>query len=279
MDLTSKSTIKDMLLRHGIRPQKKFGQHFLASRPVLLKILQAADLKPTDVILEVGPGIGTLTCELAKLAKMVIAVEKDIKMPEILQEAVSKYANVELVQGDILDNFDSLPLETPYKVVANLPYYIAAPAIRMFLEANNPPEEMILMVQKEVGQRICAKPPRMSLLSVAVQFYAKPKVISYVPKGAFWPQPKVDSAIIRIIPEKPALPSKLRPLFFAIVKAGFSSPRKQLINNLSLKLNLGREETKAWLEKNNIAHTARAETLTLQNWANLTLSFKNISGQ
>lgn len=169
-----------------------------------------------------------------------------------------------------------------YKVVANLPFYVVSPIMRKFLESDNPPKEMILGVQKEVGQRICATPPEMSLLAVSVQFYAEPKIISYISKKSFWPQPKVDSVIIKI---KLNLIQKThdrsffaqienRDLFFKIVRAGFSQPRKQLINNLSQKLNLDRQKIEKWLFKNRIRPVQRAETLTIEDWLNLSKSFK-----
>jgi 16S rRNA (adenine1518-N6/adenine1519-N6)-dimethyltransferase len=163
--------------------------------------------------------------------------------------------------------------------VANLPFYLTAPVIRKFLESDCQPKEMILMVQKEVGQRICAKPPDMNLLAVSVQFYAEPKIISYISKKSFWPQPKVDSAIIKITPLGLSEISTIvrlldRDLFFRIVKAGFSQPRKQILNNLSKKLKLNKEEVKSWLLKNNIQPGQRAETLTIKDWINLTKSLK-----
>ncbi|GAI44688.1 unnamed protein product, partial [marine sediment metagenome] len=183
-------------------------------------------------------------------------------------------------------------------VVANLPFYLTAPAIRKFLETKFPLELMILVVQKEVAQRICARPPKMNILAVSVQFYAKPEIISYVSKKSFWPSPKVDSAIIKITPTKPG-DIIMKPgnvdLFFRIVKAGFSQPRKQIINNLTkglalnqpnrLKLNkpaqisscktwVGKEKIKSWLLKNNIQPTQRAETLFVKDWINLTKSYK-----
>src|SRR3989338_4837820 len=273
MDLTSKKTIRDMLQKYAVRPQKKFGQHFLVSRHVLAKILQAARLKQGGVVLEVGPGIGTLTQELAKSARRVIAVEKDIKMTDVLRETVSEYKNIELIYGDILKlDAGRYTLDPKYKVVANLPYYMAAPAIRMFLEAKRPPQEMILMVQKKVGQRICAKPPQMNILAISVQFYAEPKIVSYVPKGAFWPRPKVDSAIIKITRTHTDKKTDSH-IFFKIVRAGFSHPRKQLLNNFTGTLKMQREEIKKWLGSCDIDPSRRAQTLELNDWAFLAKNF------
>ncbi len=266
MVLTSVKIIKELLSQHGARASKGLGQNFLIDKNVLEKIVTAADLKPSDGVLEIGPGIGTLTQELAKKAKRVVAVEKDRKMCEILQKTLEGYKNVEVVDEDILKtNLSSLK---DYKIVANLPYYITSPVIRKFLEANNPPELMVLMVQKEVGQRICAKPPRMSLLAVSVQFYADVKIISYVSKNCFWPSPKVDSAIIKITPRKDSL--RVNPeLFFKVVKAGFSQPRKQIIGNLTKKLELDKNIVLGILVKCGIQPEQRAESLSIDDWIKL----------
>lgn len=304
MDLSSTKTIKEILTKYETKPFKGMGQNFLVNKNVLEKIIMSAELKAGDTVLEVGPGIGTLTQELAKNAKKVIAVEKDRHMCQILKETLKDYKNIEIINDDILKTKLELPKQ--YKLVANIPYYLTSPLIRKFLENppdNKQPEEIILMVQKEVAQRICANPPNMSILAVSVQFYASPphqsfkktsgvgagtKIISYVKKENFWPKPKVDSAIIKITPGCRRSPNGGSPtspdLFFRIVKAGFSQPRKQLGNNLlalsfpnglaegSKKLN--REQTNLWLLKNNIKPIQRAETLSIDDWKNLTKSFK-----
>ena len=267
---------KYLSLKYKVYPKKRLGQNFLADKNVLEKIIKAGNITSEDIILEIGPGTGILTRELVKKAKKVIAIEKDPAMVEILRERFKEIKNLEIVQKDIL-KID--PPQKPYKIIANLPYYITSPLIRKFLEEKRKPTLMVLMVQKEVGQRICAKPPDMNLLAVSVQFYAEPKIISYISKKSFWPQPKVDSAIIRIAPRQPAQHrtcsgAGFREQFFRIVKAGFSQPRKQILNNLSKKLKLSKEEVKNWLLKNNIQPDQRAETLKVQDWINLTKSFK-----
>jgi len=254
------------------------GQNFLVDEGILKKIVEAAELSKNDIVLEVGPGIGNLTVELAKSVKKVIAVEKDQDLVRILKELLDcwKVRNVRIVEGDIrkIENC-KLKIENCYKVVANIPYYLTSPLIRKFLEASNAPKEMILMVQKEVAQRICAKPPKMSILAVSVQFYAKPEIISFVSKKSFWPQPKVDSAIIKI---KPLINADKRlinaDLFLKTVKTGFSQPRKQLANNLSNGLKMDKGKVKNWLLKNNIQPTQRAETLTIEDWLKLLKSYK-----
>jgi 16S rRNA (adenine1518-N6/adenine1519-N6)-dimethyltransferase len=272
MDLTSPKNIKILLDKYEAKPSKGLGQNFLIDKNVLDKITNSADIRPGDFILEVGPGIGTLTQELARRAKKVTAVEKDKIMIEILKETLKDFDNFEVIEGDILKTKN--PFNKKYKVIANIPYYLTSPLIRKFLEERNQPEEMVLMLQKEVAKRICSSPPDMSLLAVSVQFYAEPKIISYVSKNCFWPSPKVDSAIVKIIPNifyrSPASVKK----FFNIVKAGFSQPRKQLGNNLSKMLKIDRKKVENWLLKNNIEPTRRAETLSIKDWENLT---KNLS--
>ncbi len=278
--MTLKKEAQDLLKKYGIRPLKKFGQNFLINRSVLNKIISAADLNKKDVVLEVGPGIGILTREIAKQAGEVIAIEKDRKMCELLKDGLKDFNNVNIIQDDVL-KIGKLKVKN-YKVVANLPFYITSPVIRKFLEVGEAEpqhlKEMVLMVQKEVAQRICSKPPQMSILAVSVQFYAEVKIISYVSKKSFWPQPKVDSAIIKIMPKKDWARSGLDQYgicrFFEIVKAGFSQPRKQLANNLSKKLDLERKEVEEWLSENDIKPSQRAETLNVKDWINLTKSLE-----
>jgi len=270
MDLTSKKNIKNLLKKYQLRPLKHFGQNFLIDQGALRKIIAAADLKAQDIVLEIGPGIGTLTQELAERAKKVMAVEKDWRLIDILKETLKGFQNIEIIQGNILKV--KLPTLKNYKVVGNLPFYLTAPVIRQFLESNEAkPRSMVLVVQKEVGQRICAKPPHMNLLAVSVQFYAEPKIIYYISKKSFWPQPEVDAAIIKITPYQNMVGEK--ELFFKIAKAGFSQPRKQLINNLSKGLKMNREEVNVWLPKNRIQPFQRAETLSIDDWLNLTKTF------
>jgi len=286
MNLTSPKTIKELLTKHETKASKGLGQNFLIDKNVLEKIVRSADIKPDDIILEVGPGIGTLTQELAKKAKQVIAVEKSETMVKILAETLKDYKNIKIENCDILEFIENCKLKiVNYKVVANIPYYLTSPLIRFLLENENPPSEIILMVQKEVAQRICSKPPKMSLLAVSVQFYAEPKIISYVSKSCFLPAPKIDSAIIKITPHTPVIASlpagrqgamatkqsrtREQELFFKIVKAGFSHPRKQLANNFITTLKLDRKSVEEWLKKNNIKSTQRAETLRIEDWKNL----------
>jgi len=275
--LTFIRTIRYLLKKYRTHPSKRLGQNFLIDKTVLRKIIEAADLKPNDMVLEIGPGIGTLTRELAKTAIKVIAIEKDPKMIDVLKDTTKDFQNVEIIKEDILKmSPESYKLKAKsYKVVANLPFYLTAPVIRQFLETKNPPQEMNLVVQKEVAQRICAKPPDMSILAVSVQFYAKPEIISYISKKSFWPSPKVDAAILKIVPRQFCVPASRQfcEQFFRIVKAGFAHPRKQILNNLSNELKYNKGVVKSWLLKNNIQPSQRAETLTLEDWIKLTKNF------
>lgn len=275
--------------KYHFQPNKRLGQHFLISKKMLQRIIQTANLSKKDIVLEIGPGLGTLTQELAQRAKKVIAVEKDKRMVEILKDVLKDHQNIEIIHGDILKILRDCPSDTvllfqkdcirgtvPYKIVANIPYYLTSPLIRLLLESKNPPQEMVLLIQKEVAQRICAKPGKMSLLAVAIQFYSQPKIISYVSKKSFWPQPKVDSAIIKITPlslrgatRQLARSDEAISKFFQIVKAGFSSPRKQLVNNLYQKLNLDREKIKAALTQCRLDIRVRAANLRVEDWINL----------
>jgi len=251
--------IKTILQKHNIHPKKYMGQNFLIDENILNKIISSANLSAKDTVLEIGPGLGILTAELAKKAKKVIAVEKDKKMCEVLKDVLKEFKNTEIINADILKiNPTGFP---DYKIVANIPYYLTSPIIRKFLEAKNRPDMIILMVQKEVAQRITAKPPHMNILSIAVQFYAEPKIIDYVPKNSFFPVPKVDSAIIKIIPKQ--IPEIDTEKFFTLVKKGFSAKRKMLKNNIP-EINL---------KKTGLIPGARAENLSIDNWTKIYRDF------
>lgn len=272
-NLFSKEQVKKILKKYSIFPSKKLGQNFLINKFFIKKIVKAANLSQKDIVLEIGPGIGNLTQEIAKKAKKVIAIEKDLKMIEILKENLKNFKNIEIIFADIRKIIkNNLKIKNSYKVVANLPFYLSTCVIRMFLEKDFPPKEMVLILQKEVAQRICTKPPNMNLLAVSVQLYAKAKIIDHIPKKCFWPQPKVDSAIIKIsnVNQKLNINKKL---FFKIVKAGFSQPRKTLANNLSKKLNIKKEKIKEILKENNISFSQRAGNLSVQDWKNITNYF------
>lgn len=275
--MSLKKELKESLEKYNLSPKKYMGQSFLIEKGILKKIIDSAELKKKDVILEVGAGLGVLTKELTKKTKKVFSIEKDKKLAEILQKELkkNKINNVKVINQDILKLENSKLKIKNYKIVANLPYYITSPIIRKFLENDNSPSLMVLMVQKEVAKKICQKPPNMSLLSVAVQIYATPKIVKIVKKDSFWPKPKVDSAILQIKPWTSFDKRQINAdMFFKIVKAGFSSPRKQLKNNLKKVFG---KDTKNILEKIGINSNRRAETLSIKEWtllANLTAAVK-----
>ena len=260
------------LLRHAnLRARKGLGQHFLVDEDVLEVILQAAELTPDDTVIEVGPGLGIMTAELAKKAGSVIAVELDDKLAANLKKSPASLENVTVINDDILNInvSDLLHEKREYKVVANLPYYITSPTIRRFLESDVKPQTMILMVQKEVAEVITAKPGQMSLMSVGVQYYGNPAIIEYVPAKSFYPAPEVDSAVLRIdVYPQPAV-NVCEESFFALVRAGFAASRKQIANSLAQGLGLPKPDVLPLLQKADIAPQRRAEALTIQEWARL----------
>jgi len=245
-------------------PKKLLGQSFLKDINQVKKIVEAAQIDPSDTVLEIGGGEGIITFELVKKAKKVICIEKDTILANNLKAVNIK--NLEIIEADILELFKNEKLDIKglknYKVVANIPYYLTSMLIRNLLECENKPKDIFLMIQKEVAERICSKPPHMSILSVAVSYYANSKILLRIPKGCSYPQPKIDSALIQITPNK----TKKNDKFFKIVKTGFSHPRKHLISNLSLGLKMNREEIEECLNKIGINGTQRAETLLLDNW-------------
>ncbi len=260
----------ELLRRHGLHLKKRLGQNFLADPVHLDRIAAAAELTPEDVVLEVGPGAGTLTVRLASRAGRVVAVELDEELLPVLREVLAGHDNVTIVQGDILKLDPATLVSRPasFKVVANLPYYITSAAIRHLLTMESPPELLVLTIQREVAQRIVARPPEMSLLAVSVQFYARPEIVARIPAGAFVPVPKVDSAILRLRPW-PAPPVDVPDVqtFFEVVRAGFGERRKQLRNSLKSGLSLPVEQVEAMLAAAGVDATRRAETLSLEEWA------------
>ncbi len=265
------SETKALLRRFGLKARKGLGQHFLIDSKVLETIVLAAELTTDDTVIEVGPGLGILTEELLRRARRVISVELDEKLASILQRRLSSFDNLKVISGDILKLDPSSLVEgATYKVVANLPYYITSPVLRHFLEASKKPSLMVVMVQREVAEAIAATPGKMSLLSISVQFYARPQIVSLVPPESFYPRPEVDSAILKIeLYPKPLFEVTSVDSFFELVRAGFTSPRKQIANSLAKGLKLPKEEILALLEKAGISPKRRAESLSLEEWRRL----------
>jgi 16S rRNA (adenine1518-N6/adenine1519-N6)-dimethyltransferase len=273
---------RQLLRQFGFKPKKRLGQHFLIDEAVLERILSAAELSPGDIVVEIGPGLGILTEGLARREARVIAVELDAQLVALLKKRLAAFPDVQIIHADILkvtprqllqDNLPASELVRGYKVIANLPYYITSPVLSHFLEAQPRPSEMVVMVQKEVGEAIAAAPGKMRLLSVRTQFYSKPAIISYVPAASFYPPPKVDSAILRldVYSRPPLIKSGVSDVasFFDIVMHGFSAPRKQLRNSLAHSLEMPPSQVASLLEKAGIEAKRRAETLSLEEWREL----------
>jgi len=265
--------VPGLLRRYDLRPKKSLGQNFLVDETALARIAAAADLAASDTVLEIGPGLGSLTRHLASAARRVVAVELDEAMLPALRQTLQACANVEIVHGDILKyaltaSRNGLP--PGYKVVANIPYYITSALIRHLLEADVRPSLIVLTVQREVAERICAGPGDMSLLAVSVQFYCAPRLVARIPAGAFYPPPEVDSAVLKLdVFTQPAVAVADTDHFFQVVKAGFSQKRKQLRNSLSAGLHLESRKADELLFRAGIDPKRRAETLTLEEWGAL----------
>ena len=265
-----------LLRQFGLRPDKRLGQNFLVSPAALQKVVNAADLPPEAQVLEIGPGAGSLTVLLAQRAHRVVAVELDERLRPLLEAVLQPYTNVTLVFGDILKQQpEALMGEQPYAVVANIPYYITSAVIRHLLEAAVRPTRLVLTVQKEVAQRITAAPPAMSLLALSVQVFGEARIMARLPAGAFYPRPKVDSAVVRVdIAPRPRIPADALDDFFRLAKAGFSQRRKTLRNTLAAGLQWPASRAEALLQETGIDPRRRAETLTLEEWRALTMAYR-----
>jgi 16S rRNA (adenine1518-N6/adenine1519-N6)-dimethyltransferase len=264
--------LKTLLREGGIHVRKELGQNFLVDEELLDQILAAAELTAAERAVEVGPGPGVLTERLLAVAGSVVAVEVDPALANLLRRRFGAQAHFQLIEGDIL----KVPTATfaggwpAYKVVANLPYYITSPVLRHFLEATPKPVRLVVMVQKEVAERIVAPPGRLSLLGVSVQLYGRPEIVARAPAAAFFPPPKVDSAVVRIdVYDRTAVDVPDVERFFELVHAGFSQPRKQLHNALGRHVWLPPGGASRLLEAAGIDPERRAQTLRLEEWAAL----------
>jgi len=279
MPLNADASPRRLLQYYGIKPDKRLGQHFLADAGPVRAAVEAAELGPADTVLEVGPGLGILTHALTERAGRVIAVELDARMRKVLADQLGHRENLTVVDADILAVDPAALVGAPegvrgrlagYKVVANLPYQITSAVLRHLLEARVRPERLVVMLQKEVAERIMARPGDMSILAVAVQLYARPSLVCLVSPEAFLPPPKVDSAILRldVYPDL-ALPLADLDRFFRVVRAGFGQKRKQLRNSLGAGLGLSAQEAAEHLVASGIDPQRRAETLSLEEWGRL----------
>ena len=265
-----------LLREYGLQPKKSLGQNFLVDPNGLDKVMLAAGVGPKDTVLEIGAGLGSLTVLLAQAARRVVAVEIDRNLIPPLTKVVRPYENVRIVEGDVL----KLPLEDlvpgkGYLVVANIPYYISSAIIRRLLEAEARPTRMVLTVQQEVAERICAKDGKLSLLALSVQVFGAPKIEARIPSGCFFPAPDVDSAVLSIaLYPQPLIALDALDDFFRLAHAGFSQKRKTLRNALSAGLGLPASETEKLLATAEIDPQRRAETLSITEWGQLTAAWK-----
>lgn len=260
-----------LLKQYGLRASRRLSQNFLQDPLSLERIATAAEIQNTDTVLEIGSGLGSLTRYLSILAQEVIAVELDDKLIPVLQAVLRPHANIRLIHDDILDlTPHELGLPPNYLVTANIPYHITSAIIRHLVESEPKPRRIVLTIQREVAERICEVPPHMSLLALSVQVYGSPAVVAHIPAGAFFPAPKVDSAVVRIdIYPSPAIPAARLDIFFRLIKAGFSQKRKTLRNALSAGLRISPATAESLLARAGIDPRRRAETLSLDEWRRL----------
>ena len=278
ISMLSKKDIQKIFKRDDLRILKSLGQNFLINEDVLKRIIRAGDLKENDVVIEIGPGLGVLTVALAEKCAKVVAIEKDRRMAELVKNKTKEIKKIEIINEDILRAdmgkiVEKYAFNGKYKLISNIPYYITSKIIKLFLEGFYRPELMVMLVQKEVAERICAEKGRMSVLGLSVQFYADPKIIDFVDKSSFYPKPKVDSAILKIenIKENSFDARISRNAFplFRLIKIGFAAKRKKLANNLAGGLRISREEAKKLLANAGINSEARAQELDVKDWKRL----------
>ena len=270
--IASPEVVHYICKRFDIKMSKKLGQNFLIKRGIVDEIVKAADLQEGEPVLEIGPGIGTLTQGLAQSGANVTAIELDTRLLEVLDTTLAQYSNVTIVHGDVLKlDVPSIMNNEPFKVVANLPYYITTPIIMSLLESRLPIERLVVMVQKEVALRMVAKPGTKDYgaLSVAVQYYTKPDIVLDVPPKSFLPAPAVTSSVIRcVLRDKPPVDVVDEKLFFRVVKAGFAQRRKTFANTMKTT-GLSKDRIEELLAKANIDGQRRGETFTLQEFADV----------
>ncbi len=266
--LFNQDYLKYLCQTYGLVPSKKYGQNFLMSPDPVEEMVTAADIKKEDTVVEIGPGFGVLTFALAERAKKVLAFEIEKKIKPYWDEEIKKHDNLEMVWGNILKVPSPQFPVSNYKLVANLPYQITSQVLRIFLEMEHKPEVMVLMVQKEVAERICAPAGEMSLLSVSVQYYGDPEIVAHVPRSLFWPVPAVDSAVIKINVKKNDVSKKIdTDFFFNFAKAGFSNRRKMLMKNLSSVVK--KDMLQHIFTELGIDEKVRAQELSVEQWKKL----------
>jgi 16S rRNA (adenine1518-N6/adenine1519-N6)-dimethyltransferase len=266
-----------LLRKYGLDPKKGLGQNFLVDENFLEQIVMVAEIQGEDIVLEVGAGAGNLTRWLAQAAQQVVAVEKDVQLIPVIKEVIGTNAKIHLVAGDILElDPGKLMNRNGYIVAANIPYYITSALFRHLLEASCKPKRMVLTIQQEVAQRICANPGELSLLALSVQVYGKPQTMFEIPASAFYPIPRVDSAVLRVeLYSQPLIPTELLNDFFRLIKAGFSQKRKMLHNALSAGLAWSKDDADAMLKQSGVDPHRRAQTLSIEDWHRLTENYRS----
>jgi len=270
-NLYKPSYLIELCKKYNLSPSKKYGQNYLMTKIYIDKMLEAGEINKEDLVVEVGLGFGVLTFALVEKAGKVVAFEIEQKLKDYWEE--NKSENLEIVWGDVMRKFNEVNLKK-YKLIANLPYQITSGILRMFLEMENKPEKIVVMVQKEVAERITAKKGDMSVLAISVKYYGQPRVVAKVTKGNFWPSPKVDSAVLLIDNIKSPQNDFSDEYFFTVVKAGFVQKRKQLWRNLSQGLNLDGEKIKSILQEICGNDKIRAEELGVEEWVKIANNIK-----
>lgn len=286
MKLYSPTTIKEIKSKYGFHLSKSLGQNFLTDKNIIDKIVQATEVDEESLVIEIGPGIGVITKEIAQLGCQVIAVEIDKNLIPILQDTLGEFTNVEVINEDILKiNLQELINKKSYNrisILGNLPYYITTPIIMALLEAQLSVDSIVIMMQKEVADRIKADPGSKTYgaLSVAVQYYATVDEVAKVSKEVFIPQPKVDSSVLRLnLRKEPAYPVEDSRVLFQLIKAGFGQRRKTLINSLTGTKNFNKDEIREALQLSDIDEKRRAETLSLEDFSRLSNNLFNIKSK
>lgn len=262
------TNLKELCATYGLSPSKAYGQNYLISDAPIQKMIEAAGIDTEDTVIEIGPGFGILTFALAQKAKKVIAFEIEKKLKSYWDEKILEFPNVEIIWGNVLKEFT---VHHPrfaghYTLVANLPYHITSNVFRIILEAEHKPKKIVVMVQKEVADRIVAKPGDMSVLAVSVQYYGAPRIVTKVAKGSFWPSPKVDSAVIEVDVKQTKTDNVTDENFFRIVKIGFSNKRKQLWRNLVDGMGLDKILVRNILKEVTGNEIIRAQELSVDDW-------------
>jgi 16S rRNA (adenine1518-N6/adenine1519-N6)-dimethyltransferase len=268
--------VASLMSDHGIKPKKGLGQNFLTDETYLAKITEIAGIDKNMDVLEIGAGIGNLTRHLAEAGRQVTAVELDSQLIPILKKVTKAFGNVQIIEGDILEiPVSDLTTSPEYVVAANIPYYITSALIRYLLENDPKPKAIILTIQREVAQRVCAKAGELSLLALSVQVYGYAKIAARIPADAFYPTPKVDSAVLTIdLYDQPLIEADLLDVFFMLAKAAFTQKRKMMHNALAGAPGLNKEDVDALLSSVDIDPKRRAQTISIEEWERLTKAYR-----